>query len=213
LYFINRGHLELAEDIAERAFARTADYAAALPVMGQLRYARGRFEEANRFFDRGIEMVEPGPAFHLHMKVLKCLACLAAGDRAALDATAMDLDAYLGPFCTPDIASTIRWTIAAPDRELPEESAQALAAVGPAGARNAIEYLYFTSARHLISESARANVMRGLITHATTLHGESAVPKFVLKSIGGSLRPDQPAFRQHSDQPPFNLGHSARKRA
>lgn len=192
LYFINRGHLDLAEDIAERAFACTADYAAALPIMGQLRYARGRFEEAAGFFDRGIEMTEPGPAFHLHMKVLKCLSCLAAGDRAALDATAMDLDAYLGPFCTPGIASTIRWTIARPDRELPGESAQALAAIGPAGARKAIEYLYFTSARHLIQDSARANVMRGLITHATKLHGASVIPPFILKSIGPVI-PTQPS--------------------
>jgi hypothetical protein len=40
LYFVHRGHLDLAEDLAERAFARTADFAAALPVMGQLRQAR-----------------------------------------------------------------------------------------------------------------------------------------------------------------------------
>ena len=30
LYFINRGHLDLAEDLAERALARTSDFAAAL---------------------------------------------------------------------------------------------------------------------------------------------------------------------------------------
>ncbi|MEH2513656.1 DNA-binding winged helix-turn-helix (wHTH) protein/tetratricopeptide (TPR) repeat protein [Nitrobacteraceae bacterium AZCC 1564] len=182
LYFINRGHLDLAEDIAERAFARTADYAAALPIMGQLRYARGRFEEAVRFFDRGIEMAEPGPAFHLHMRVLKCIALLAAGDRAALDAAAADI-ADMGPRCPPQIALMIGWTIAAADQELPAAAAQALAAAGPAGARSAIEYLYFTSARHLISEHARANVMRGLITHVTRLHGESVIPTFILRNI------------------------------
>ena len=46
LYFINRGHLDFAEELAERAFTRTADFAAALPVLGQLRQARGHFTEA-----------------------------------------------------------------------------------------------------------------------------------------------------------------------
>jgi len=183
LYFIDRGHLELAEDIAERAFARTADFAAALPIMGQLRYARGRFDEAVRFFDRGIEMAELGSAFHLHMRVLKCIALLAAGNRTALDAAAVDI-VNVGPLCPPEIASMIGWTIAAADQKLPAASEQALAALGPVGAATAIEYLYFTSARHLVSEQARANVMRGLIAHVTRLHGEEAVPAFVLRSIG-----------------------------
>jgi len=38
LYFINRGHLDLAEDLAERAFARTSDFA---PVLIGLMLARG----------------------------------------------------------------------------------------------------------------------------------------------------------------------------
>ncbi|SPP93143.1 MULTISPECIES: winged helix-turn-helix domain-containing protein [Bradyrhizobium] len=181
LYFINRGHLDLAEDIAERAFARTADFAAALPILGQLRYARGRFDEAVKFFDRGIEMAELGPALHLHMRVLKCIALLAAGDRAALEAAAVDIG-NMGPLCPPEIALMIGWMVAAPDQTPP--AADALAALGPVGAASAVEYLYFTSARHLVSEQARANVMRGLITHARRLHGEEAVPAFVLRSIG-----------------------------
>lgn len=187
LYFINRGHLDLAEDLAERAFARTADFAAALPIMGQLRYARGRFDEAVGFFDRGIEMAELGPALHLHMRVLKCIALLAAGDRAALDAAAVDTT-NMGSPCPPEIALMIGWMMASPDRALPAASAQALAALGPIGAAAAIEYVYFTSARHLVSERARANVMRGLIAHVTRLHGEHAVPAFVLRSIGFNRR-------------------------
>lgn len=183
LYFINRGHLELAEDIAERAFARTADFAAALPIMGQLRYARGRFDEAIRFFDRGIEMSEPGSDLHLHMRVLKAISVLASGDRSSLDMAVADA-AREAPRCPRDIGLTIGWMIAAPGQQLPAASADALTAIGPAGAGNAVEYLYFTSARHLVSEQARANVMRGLIAHVTRLHGEKAVPAFILRSIG-----------------------------
>jgi hypothetical protein len=76
----------------------------------------------------------------------------------------------------------IGWTMTPPNRKLP--AADALAALGSTGAGNAVEYLYFTSARHLVSEDARANVMRGLIAHVTRLHGEQAIPAFILRSIG-----------------------------
>ncbi|QND64721.1 hypothetical protein HB777_13080 [Mesorhizobium loti] len=183
LYFISRGHLDLAEDLAERGFARTAEFAAALPIIGQLRYARGRFDEAVSFFDRGIGMAELGLAFHLHMRVLKCIALLAAGDRAALDAAAAEIT-DMGPLCPPEIALMIGWMMAAADQKLPASAADALAAIGPVGAGSAIEYLYFTSARHLISEQARANVMGGMIAHVSDLHGEQVIPAFVLASIG-----------------------------
>ncbi|MDN5002819.1 winged helix-turn-helix domain-containing protein [Bradyrhizobium sp. GCM10027634] len=183
LYFIDRGHLDLSEDIAERAFARTADFAAALPILGQLRYARGRFDEAVGFFDRGIAIATPDSNLHLHMRVLKSIAVLASGDRASLDTAVADA-ARESPHCPRDIGLTIGWMVASPVQALPAASADALAAISSAGASNAIEYLYFTSARHLVSEQARANVMRGLITHARRLHGEQAIPAFVLRSIG-----------------------------
>jgi tetratricopeptide (TPR) repeat protein len=182
LYFINRGHLELAEDIVARAFGQITDFAGALPVMGQLRYARGQFDEAVHCFERGIAMVELDPLYHLHIRVLKCLALLAAGDHAALKDAVPTIDANTP--APPEIAMIIAWTFAPADQELPPALEDALAAIGPEGAPRAVEYLYFTSARHLISEQARANVMRNLITHVTRSHGEQLIPTFILRSIG-----------------------------
>jgi DNA-binding winged helix-turn-helix (wHTH) protein/tetratricopeptide (TPR) repeat protein len=182
LYFINRGHLELAEDLAERAFAQTSDFAAALPILGQLRGTRGNFHDAIVFFDRGITMSDPPAGFVLHMRVLKCIALLAAGDRAALDAAAAVTD--LSSDCPREIALMIRLMIAAADRKLPAALAQTLAAVGPSGAAGVIEYVYFTGARQFTSEHARANVMRGLIAHVTDLHGAQVIPAFILESAG-----------------------------
>jgi DNA-binding winged helix-turn-helix (wHTH) protein len=182
LYFINRGHLKLAEDLAERAFARTSDFAAALPILGQLRGTRGNFHDAIVFFDRGITMPDPPAGFLLHMRVLKCIALLAAGDRAALDTAAAAAD--LSSDCPPEIALMIRLMIAPADRKLPAALAQALAAVGPSGAVGVIEYVYFTGARQLTSEQARANLMRGLIAHVTSLYGAELVPAFVIESTG-----------------------------
>ena len=186
LYFIGRGHLELAEDLAERAFARTSDFAAALPILGQLRGTRGNFHDAIVFFDRGIEMPDPPAGFVLHMQVLKCIALLAAGDRAALDAVTSIID--LSRDCPPDIALMIRLMIAPADRKLPAALAQALAAVGPSGAVSVIEYVYFTGARQLTSKAERANLMRGLIAHVTTVHGAELVPAFVLESTGAARK-------------------------
>jgi DNA-binding winged helix-turn-helix (wHTH) protein len=188
LYFIGQRHLELAEDLAESGFARTSDFAAALPILGQLRGARGNFRDAIVFFDRGIEMPDPPAGFLLHMQVLKCIALLASGDRAALDAAASVID--LSRDCPPAIALMIRLMIAPADRKLPAALAQALAAVGPSGAVSVIEYVYFTGARQLTSKPARANVMRGLVAHVTSLHGGELVPAFVLESTGLAGQPE-----------------------
>jgi DNA-binding winged helix-turn-helix (wHTH) protein len=188
LYFIGQGHLELAEDLAESGFARTSDFAAALPILGQLRAARGNFRDAIVFFDRGIEIPDPPAGFLLHMQVLKCIALLASGDREALDAVASIID--LSRDCPPAIALMIRLMIAPADRELPAGLAQALAAVGQSGAVSVVEYVYFTGARQLTSKAARANVMRGLVTHVTSLHGVEFVPAFVLESTGLAGQPE-----------------------
>lgn len=182
LYFVDRGHLEIAEDLAERAFARTADFAAALPVIGQLRQARGNFREAVIMFDRGIDMADADPTFLLHFRVLKCIALLASGDRAALEmAATFGYDARAG---LPEIGVMIAALLTAPDRALPTVVAETFIAAGPTGVYNALEYAYFTSARHLVEQAARANIMRGLVTHAHRLHGPQAVPKVVLLGTG-----------------------------
>lgn len=181
LYFVNRGHLELAEDLAESAFARTADFAAALPVLGQLRQARGNFKEAVILFDRGIEMADPDSPFMLYMRVLKCIALLASGDRTALDAATTF--AYDIPH-RPELVVMIGTTMTAADQPLSEAVEKTLSAAGPVGVRNALEYVYFTSARHIIARTARANVMRGLVAHAMRLHGAAAIPPIVPAGTG-----------------------------
>ncbi len=182
LYFVDRGHLELAEDLAERAFSRTADFAAALPLLGQLRQARGEFTAAVAFFDRGIEMADPDSAFELHMRVLKCIALLAAGDREALKVAAAF--AYDSPHSPPDLSVMVAALVTPASQHLPKAVTDVLIAAGRDGARNAIEYTYMTSVRHLTSRQARANIMRGLVGRVTGLHGADVVPPFVLMATG-----------------------------
>jgi hypothetical protein len=151
-------------------------------VLGQLRQARGEFNEAVILFDRGIDMADPDSEFLLHLRVLKCIALLAAGDRAALDVAA---EFTCDPrFCPPDIAVMIGLMMAAPDAPLPGLLNDTLAAASAVGARNALDFVYMTSARHLTAQSARANVMAGLVAHATRLHGGEAIPARVLARTG-----------------------------
>jgi len=182
LYFVDRGHLELAEDLAERAFARTAEFAAALPVLGQLRQARSDFTAALAFFDRGIEMADPDSEFELHMRVLKCIALLAAGDREALKAAAAF--SYWSPHSPPDLSAMIAVLVTPPGQPLPQAVTDVLLRAGPEGARNALAFTYMTSVRHLTSLQARANLMQGLVAHLTGLHGTGVIPPFVLMGTG-----------------------------
>lgn len=182
LYFVDRGHLELAEDLAERALARTGDPTASFALMGQLRCARGRFDEAVQFFDQGAERVDLGRDFQLHIRAMKCVALLAAGNRAALDVAMAEIDT--APPCPSHIAHMIDWTFSPHERPLSAASARTLAAIGPAAAANAIEYAYFTSARQIVSDRARANVMRGLIAQVMRIHGAQGIPAIVGRTIG-----------------------------
>ncbi len=182
LYFVDRGHLELAEDLADRAFDRMADSAAALPVLGQLRQARGDFAAAVAFFDRGLEMADPDSAFDVHMRVLKYIALLAAGDREALKVPAEF--SYESPHSPPNLSVMVTALITPASQPLPKAVTDVLIAAGREGARNAIEYTYMTSVRHLTSLQARANIMQGLVGHLTRLHGKDVVAPVVLVGTG-----------------------------
>ncbi|WP_176526911.1 winged helix-turn-helix domain-containing protein [Rhizobium subbaraonis] len=182
LYFINRGHLELAQDIAERAAAQMTGSPAALPLLAQIYSALGQSDEACALFDRGIAMAGSNIEFLNHMSVLKSIALLAAGDsRGGANIIASIID--LGDHCPPDVAAAIRLMAAPTDRQLPVALAEALVAAGPQGAGNALAYLYFTSARQHASPVAVANLMRGFTTHVMNAYGEAAVPAFLRSAL------------------------------
>jgi len=186
LYFVNRGHLDLAENIAERACAQMQDAVAGLPILGQVKYARGHYKEAVRLFDQGIAKTGPGSEVHFHFQVLKCIALVAEGQSGPSAARVTDIG-NLDPGTSRDISLMLGWMCAAPDGELPPASEQALGDLGAQRAAKALEYLYFTSARHLLSVYGRANVMRSMMAHVSRVYGTSAIPDIVLRGTGASV--------------------------
>ena len=186
LYFINRGHLDLAEDLAGRASAPAQDFTAALPILGQMKYARGYYDEAIKLFDRGLDLAKPGSEVHLHLRVLKCLALVAGGQGGAQAAQVADIG-NPGPGSLREINLMLGWMTAAPDGPLPPASEAALQELGAAGAARGLEYLYFSSVRHIMLETGRANVMRSMIAHISRLYGRQAIPDLILRGIGAAV--------------------------
>lgn len=194
LYFVDRGHLALVEDVAARAQARAGDSPAAYALIGQLAYARGAFDAAVATFDRGLRRTGLEPLFRLHLQVLKCLALLAADEPAPLASAIADIGP--APASPPQLRLMMDLTFTPPERPLPAPTADALAARSANEATSAIDYLYFTSARHLIAPAARANVMRGLVGRIRMAHGDTAVPGFVAGATGLSDAPNRRALRR-----------------
>jgi len=171
LHFIGRGHFELAGRLADEAFEKSTAFAAAFATRGQMRMAEGAFAEAHLLYDKAIELSEPGCEFLVYLKVLKCTAALAAGERALADALAAELYAI-----KPLIRMQIGLFLASPDADLPPDLEAVLASFDGARAQALILFLYNTSARHFHDPAHRANVMRGIVTHVTRRFGAEAVP-------------------------------------
>ncbi|MGO4844018.1 hypothetical protein AB4144_68225, partial [Rhizobiaceae sp. 2RAB30] len=66
-------------------------------------------------------MAAPGSAFHWHMRVLKCLALVAAGHSGASAAQATDINNF-GAGSTREINLMLGWMTASPDKALPPAS-------------------------------------------------------------------------------------------
>lgn len=178
LFFIDRGHAELAARLAEDAFATSTAFAASFALQGQICACQGRIGEALSLYDQGIEMSEPGSEFHVYLIVLKVIALLALGDRAPLDRVVAELYTL-----RPLTRMQFGLMLSPPSPELPADLAPALAALDEARARNLIHYFFNVCARRFTDPQHRRNVMLGLLTHMVRRFGPGIVPA----SVGEAL--------------------------
>lgn len=171
LIFINCGHLDLAGELAEQAFAQSVAFASAFAILGQVRMCQGEIEEAIALYDRGIELSEPSSEFHIYLLVLKCSAHLAINDRAALERTTTTL--YTAK---PITRIQIGLLVAAPDiAQLAPDLTELLNRLDVARARALITYLHYITARHFRQETHRTNILRGPIALLTNRFGPAIV--------------------------------------
>ncbi len=191
LFFIDRGHSDLAAQLADDAFANSTAFAAAFALQGQIRMCRGDIAAAVAFYDKGIEMSEPGSAFHRYLLVLKCTALLAANRRPALDRVCAELYAI-----KPVTRQELGILMADPKaRKLPPDIEAVLLMLTEERARKLVAYFYNVFARRFHSRDHRRNVMRGLVVHTVRHFGRGIVPDPVSRSFGWSL--SRPVKQQH----------------
>lgn len=180
LLFANRGHRELVRKLADDAFATSTAFAAAFTIQAEIRMYCGEFAEALNFFDRGIELSEPGSEFHGYLLILKCIALMASGDRAALDRTREQVYSV-----RPGMRQRVGLLLAAPPPErLPPDLEFVLANMSEDAAVQALDYLFNIAAKHFVKQRHRRNIMAGLMEHLVRRFGPEIVPARIAESIG-----------------------------
>ncbi len=183
LLFVGRGHLGLAEQLADRAFQSSAAFASAFSVLGQIRMYRGEIPAAVALYDRGLELTEPDSEFRVYLMVLKCEALLAADDRAALDEAASAI------YALKPATRLLLGLPLAPIGPLAPDLEAMLAKFDAGRARYAIIHVYYACARLFACEPHRGNIMRGLIGHLTRRFGMDIVPDEIRRSVPGLVSP------------------------
>lgn len=182
LFFIDRGHAELAAQLADEAFAKSTAFAAAFAMQGQIRMARGNIDEAIAYLDEAIEMSEIGSAFHRYLLVLKITALLAEDRRAAMEEVCAALFAV-----KPQARLELAFLLARADTpRLPDDIEAMFAHLEEDRARKLLAYIYNIFARRFQRRRHRRNVMRGLITHMKRHFGDAIVPDAIAQAVGGA---------------------------
>lgn len=171
LNFVDRRHLELAESLLESSFQENLGVASIYPVLGQLRAARGLFDEALRWYDHALKTADRGSEFHVYVLVLKAEALMAADRRSELHDVTCEMMAV-----RPEAMPIMGLLMIGPQDDLAPEQKAFLTQIGPGGGALLADYLHKTSARHYVSVLHRERVMAGLCTHLERLFGASFMP-------------------------------------
>jgi len=182
LLFTGRGHVELAAELAERAFASSAAFAAAFSVLGQIRMCMGNPGAALDLYEKGIELSKPGSEFHVYLMVLRLNALAAAGRWSDLDAACAELYTL-----KPATRLGIGLFYAQPGA-LPADLKLVRDGLSAAQARGLVSYVYCMSARLFERPEHRENMLRGVVWHAVSRFGASVVPDQVWRSAPALAR-------------------------
>uniref|UniRef100_A0A7C1NYB9 Winged helix family transcriptional regulator n=1 Tax=Agrobacterium albertimagni TaxID=147266 RepID=A0A7C1NYB9_9HYPH len=171
LFFIDRGHMELVESLVSEVYEQEISFSSVYPLLGQLKAARGHFDEAIRYFDHALHVAETGSKFELYVSVLRLKALLAAGRRQELDRDAQALfELY------PETIDTVGLFIGKPDDPFRPQHAAYLDSLGTRGVLAVVSYLYHSSARHFISPEHRERIYGGFAAQVEKRYGVIFVP-------------------------------------
>lgn len=175
----DRRHGELAESLAHRAFERTTAFAAAFGTLGQIRAARGAFDEAIGLFRKGLALSRGRGDFEVYLLVWTCYAAIGAGDRDAFLAARAELFAL-----KPAVRAHIGLVLFGMDAECEDPGIGArIAAADPARLRGQIEITYAMMLRRMGEPDRVRNGLRRAVLSAMASHGAAAVPAHVAAAM------------------------------
>jgi DNA-binding winged helix-turn-helix (wHTH) protein len=156
LFFIDRGYLELAESLLRDVFHDDVGFSSVYSLLGQLRAARGMFDEAIRYYDHAFRTAEPGSKYYIYVAVLRLNALLASGQREALDRDAEKLFQL-----SPETIDSVGLFIGKPDDPFRPHHELYLDSLGSEMSLAMVKYLYNNAARHFVSATHRVRVYAG----------------------------------------------------
>ncbi|MEW5685309.1 MAG: helix-turn-helix domain-containing protein [Pseudomonadota bacterium] len=165
------GHEDIAESLANTAFTGSAAFAAAIPLLGQIKACRGDIPEAVRLFDVALGLCEPASTFELYIQVLKATALIAADARAELEAVYR----RLGEIAADSLPRFAVLFLPADDAGLARQLAPLADRLSPILAQRIPGYLFYRIARNFRSPQHVANIMRGPLTHLIRRFGATVV--------------------------------------
>lgn len=180
LCFVSRDHLDLAQALAEEAFAQGTAYASAFAVLGQLKLNRGQLAEAVADFDQGIELAEPGSEFQVFLLVLKCTTLMALGDRSASEEANRRL--YQAK---PLTRMQLGLFLSHADEVLPDDLRQLLLGLEAALLRRLLAHYDYLFVRRVPDPAGRERMFRGIVAQMARHRSDDVLPPEVAASAPG----------------------------
>jgi DNA-binding winged helix-turn-helix (wHTH) protein len=165
--------LELAERLAGEALKTSMAFAAALPILAQIRGWRGDLTGALARIDEARALAAPGSEFEIYLLVIRVQLLLASGDRAAVEVQADEIF-RIKPVTEAQLS--LLW-VPPGDAELRPAARRALAALDESRARGLLDFLFHASARRFEDPTHCANVMAGLQDRLVGRFGPDIVPQ------------------------------------
>lgn len=167
LLSVHRGHDELAETLATKALAESVAFAAAMPLLAEIKSSRGEFGEALQLFNHALALCEAGSWFEVYIQILKASTLIAMGDRSEVEAT-YDRLLKIAPMALQTFGFLF---IPDGDVGLARKLAHRADKMDERQARRAVAYLHYRIARHFRKSEHAANILRGPLTHLVRRFG------------------------------------------
>ncbi len=189
LFFIDRGHIELAIRLTEQAFLSTTAFAAAFAMKGQLEACNGEIDRAVSLYDKAAELTEDGSQFHIYLLILKATALLAAQRRTALDHVLAQLH-HIDPATRATVAI---FFVSSKATRLAYPLEDVFAGLHPEKAADLIFHLYKVSARHFRKPAHRKSIMKGMVAQLVRHHGVDVVQNAVRRGLPSWIGGNRPS--------------------